>query len=53
MLKCDLEDTEDKSMIGKYRSLYIVTFEKEKWGIKAGQALAKGRTNEFISKYFR
>ena len=27
---------EDKSLIGKYRSLYIVTFEKDKWGIKAG-----------------
>jgi len=26
----------DKSLIGKYRSLYIITFEKDRWGIKAG-----------------
>ena len=26
----------EKSLIGKYRSLYIITFEKDRWGIKAG-----------------
>ena len=26
----------EKSLIGKYRSLYIITFEKDRWGIKVG-----------------
>ena len=43
---------EDKSLIGKYRSLYIVTFEKTSGALKQGQALAKGKTNELFQNIF-
>ena len=47
MLKCDLEDREDKSLIGKYRSLYIVTFEKAMGHFRVRHWLKEKQMNYF------